>query len=209
MEGIAMKWNLFFLFLFGFTYCFGTLVINYSNFSDNTTYIQNMGAKYSIKTGVDEYAINGRKYNTPSKVIYSFSANADWDYEASQTTFLFSQYTYNQTIGADYIRAGLGLGFIPDGCRNNKNFPYRHKLSGAIVHETNRGTFISWRYKFEAKAEKISLKAIAFMIGHGDSLSMKIDYELSKNVYFNYIYDYERLDSKQDSQNSLGVGIKL
>ena len=182
----------------------------YSGYNDSSTFMESVGFNTAVRNETDEFSMNGSRYRNPTSTKYDFAMKADWNYAGLSSPFVFLSYTKNPTLGNEYVREGAGMAFIPSKAKDLNVFPYKHKVSLALIHESGRsGIVASFRYKIKGSQDKYDFKTVWNYLGYSDSLDFSLGYKLSDNVKLKYTYDYERIDSNTDSRSSTGIEVKL
>jgi len=187
---------------------FAGLKVNYSNFSDGTTFMSETGASYSLLTTQDELTAYLNKYEANTTERFKAGVSYDFNYDKEYSAFLFSGYENNPIIAHETFRVGLGYAWWP--LMNRLKPPFSHKLSYAIIYDTEKAGLInSFRYKFQGFYEKFGLKVTSFYLFYMLDVDAKITYKLNKNVSFIYKNYYIDKSGFIDSTTSLGIEVKL
>lgn len=179
---------------------FAGIDIGVSSFNDNSTFINSYSGKASVIVDHLEYYINASQTNTPTSEFTRLAAGLDYDIAPKTTCFTFVSNS-NGTW-----RAGLGAGYVL--LDNTLKFPYRHKVSFALVQDPNMGKIGSWRYKFKGYWNRVGLTMTAFHLGYTYTLDykLKIPFYNDKSwiVFKGYVDEYANVN-----QNSLGLEFRL
>jgi outer membrane receptor for monomeric catechols len=181
--------NILILLLLGISFC--GLKLEYSNFNDGTVFMNRSGVSYFEIINKDKLELGFVETNTGSKRKSDLSLTYDKDYQGELSPFGLVTYTENQYNGLNKTRAGLGLAYTP--FKNVNVFPYRHKLSYALIGE-NGNLINSVRYKTNGYVNKFGWDITAFILSYTWNVDTRLSYKVDKNVsllYILYIEDYK------------------
>lgn len=174
--------------------------INFSNFSDGTTYMKQSGIEYKNTLGYQNFIASYSDSIVGDYSKVDFLLNIDNDNQ-KLSNFMFLSYNNNTRTGIERYRAGIGIAYTP--YEKVLVFPYMHKVSVALVQEDK--TIVSWRYKLKGYYEKIGFESILFHLGYTWNMDSKITYNLSNNIAI--LYNDNREDGYITS--SLGMEVKF
>ena len=190
------------------SFIFANLRFNYSNFSDGTTFMGETGASYSLLTDSDELTAYFSKHESNKTSRIKLGLSYDFNYDKENSYFLFSGYENNPAVAHETFRVGLGTAFWP--CMNRLKPPFSHKLSYALIYDTEKSGLIhSFRYKFEGFYNKFGLKVTSFYLFYMYDINSKITYKINKNVSIIYKSYFVNNSGMVDNTTSLGVEVIL
>jgi len=192
--------------LISFTWGYN-LKIDYSSFSDGTSYFRNAGASYTFLDEDNEYSIRYSNTLMGNKNKDDFYMGADWMTTNGLSPFMFIGYSRNEINDMKSVRTGVGIAALLND--NVLHFPFRHKFSVALIEDSKvNGTVVSWRHKFKGYYNKFGWNLIAFHLGYTWNIETKLSYKLNKNI--NVIYkDFRESYNGFYQAGSIGVEINL
>ena len=160
-----------------------------------------LDADYEISAYISDRNTNG---------THRFKLGGGYDlyHNASLSPFLFAQYEDNQTSNRESLRAGIGIAWLMT--ENTLKFPYRHKLSYALVKDPKHNLLVhSIRHKFKAYINKVGISATIFHLGYTHNLDLKITYKLNNNISLLEKFYFEDYKADQYMVNSIGFQISF
>jgi len=184
---------------------FSALKLEYSNFSDGNVYMNRSGINYFELYDKDKLAFSYSETNTGAKSKKDINVNLDINYQDMFSPFALVSYTSNNYNCLDKTRAGVGIAYTPFS--NVNKFPYRHKISYAVIAE-NSDIISSLRYKTNGYFNKFGWDITAFILSYTWNIDTKLTYKVDKNVSFLYILYIEDYKGMFNS-SSFGVEVNF
>jgi hypothetical protein len=182
------------LIVSSFVFC--NIKINYGSFGDNATFITSYGINVAILYDGINYSINADRTESPTRQAGKYWAGADKDLtdKASLFAFLSNDNEVN--------RIGAGAGYeLTD---HILVFPFKNKVSLAVVNDQVRGTILSYRYKFDGYFAGVGAHMVWFILGrYTYTLDYKLTYAINSKVSLMYKGYYD--DYSQINQSSFGI----
>ena len=125
---------------------------------------------------------------------------ADYDFDDQVSAFMFA----NQMTGLN-SQVGIGCGYVLS--ESVLKFPWRNKVSLALVQDSGKGAILSFRHKFEGYVDKIGYRVTTFLLGYTYTIDYVYSVRAIDGVDFIIKGFYD--DKSKINQSALGVEIKL
>jgi hypothetical protein len=195
-----MKKYLMLLVLLLVSFCMADIRFTGSSFSDESTYLTSYGVKALFLVNELEYSLNAERNQSPVRTNDRLWAGIDGDVSKTTSWFVFDS-NDNGTW-----RQGVGVGYEFND--NILTYPYKHKVSMAIVHDSSRyGIIPSIRYKFQGYFSGFGLASTTFLLGYTYTEDYVISYKL--NTVVSIIYKGYFDDASKVNQSAMGVEVKI
>lgn len=164
--------------------------LDFSAYDDGTSFMKESGISYTfVSSNYEIYSgYNETVFGTDIK--RDFSINYDKEVNKKISSFIFASYANNTQTGLQNNRLGAGYSYLIND--NILNFPYRNKISLAIVTDCGN-KYISFRYKFKGYINKLGIESVFNHIGYTYNVKTKFSYKLDSNVsifYKDFIEEY-------------------
>ena len=177
----------------------------YSKIDDSVNFFETQGISYSDKSLV----LNLDSYKTSYQNKLTGQANFEQVINGSWSDFFFANYENNKLYNFEYLRGGVGLGFIPEEARDPLIFPGRHKLSLAIVYDSvGQISYLSWRYKFSTYVAGLGVLYIYNLYKDNSTQDLSLSLKVTDQFSFVYKDSNQWINSKRDANAALGMEIK-
>jgi len=194
-----MKKVLVFMFLVLLSIGYADFSVNFSSFGDSSTYLSSNGVKGSLIFDKTTLAMYLSRTETPVSIKDRWSLNADTDIADKISCFGFYQGDFGTT------RIGVGAGY--QITQQVLDYPWAHKISFALVQDSEKGVIPSLRYKFQGYWEKIGYKAVYFQLGYTQTIDQVLSYKLSS--MFSLIYTQYNDTASGYHQGTVGGQMNL
>ena len=181
---------------------------NFSSYSDNKSYANDIEARYLIIEPSHELSIGASEKNLMSGRIRTLNLSFDYMPNATYSPFVFVGVNDNEIIELNSIRSGVGIAWLAS--ESLLKFPYRNKLSYALVSDSNKSGLVhSIRWKLKGYFEKIGFDSTVFYLGYGETVDVRLAYKLNNNFDLINKFYYERNEKNTYNSNSFGVEVKF
>ena len=131
--------------------------------------------------------------DTTFQEMSNLSFSTDFYYDSEWSPFLFyrDQDRLIDITEYEIKKVAAGLSWMPKALNDSEQFPFKHKLSLAVINDIDSDTYMSFRYKFKATVSPVNLSVVYFKLSKGETVSVDLDYDLNEWLYLNYSYNYE------------------
>lgn len=208
-----MKLRIFILccLILGWRMTFGALDVNFSNYADQQNFVNNTGFTFSVKSTENHtLGLGANLYRSPSTEILRVYLNIDFWYNQRWSSFILASYDQNQSFNLKYSQIGVGISWLPDGFNQAHVFPFFHKLSYALIQQTDRSEIVhSFRYNCEAVFDRIQLKGTCFYKEFSTTVDLEFQYKISQWVSILHQYRFYRYETQQEVINITGIKLHL
>ena len=179
--------------------------LDFSAYDDGTSFMRESGVNYTF---VSENYVLSSVYNETvfgADLKRDFSINYDKVVNKKVSSFIFASYANNTQTKLENARYGAGYSYLIN--ENVLHFPYRNKISLAVVREDDK-YILSFRHKFKGYIHKLGIESVLNHLGYTYNVKTKFTYKLDRNVSIFYKDFVEEYNGRYHT-TSVGVEVKL
>ncbi len=192
-------------------YCKSPSEFSFSTFSDNDTYVSNIGFIFRYKLSEDNQVLaNFNWFKSLSSYLIRSNINYDINHDKEWSSFVLASYESNEVLATQFFQYGVGLAYVPPFLSKQEEYPFRHKFSVAILSQTDRNQVVlSLRYLIKIVIDNFSLINTVYYKFFMFTSDTTIEYKLNDKAALKYQHLFETINNKADNKSSLGIKVSV